>query len=310
MLAGVALLAAFAAQWVLRKKDPLMDQQARELVANARKLVHLSRPIGPTLEGDWLASHSEPGQSFRQYLAIDPVTLTEDRGVLYVQPLGDFDDKNKRIVELSAEFLGLYFCCPVKILPDLSLDEVIPAKARRVHTGIRQIKSTFVLDEVLRPRLSDDAVALIAFTTSDLYPQDDWNFVFGQASLRNRVGVWSLYRNGDPELEFTTCLLRTLKTASHETGHMFSIKHCTEFECNMCGSNNRAESDRRPLQLCPECVAKIWYATGCDSTLRFQKLAEFCERNELSESAAYFRAATSALRSLSESEQARIRRNP
>ena len=29
---------------------------------------------------------------------------------------------------------------------------------------------------------------------SDLYPEDDWNFVFGMASLRKRTGVFSLAR--------------------------------------------------------------------------------------------------------------------
>ena len=44
----------------------------------------------------------------------------------------------------------------------------------------------------------------------------------------------------------------------------------------MCGSNNRSESDRRPLEVCPECLAKICWATGCDPAKRFRELAEFC----------------------------------
>ena len=46
-----------------------------------------------------------------------------------------------------------------------------------------------------------------------------------------------------------------LITATHETGHMFSMLHCTAYECCMCGSNHREESDRRPVYLCPECTA-------------------------------------------------------
>mgnify|MGYP000107882883 CR=1 FL=1 len=33
-----------------------------------------------------------------------------------------------------------------------------------------------------------------AVTMTDLYPSEDWNFVFGQASLRNRVGAYSFAR--------------------------------------------------------------------------------------------------------------------
>ncbi len=203
----------------------------------------------------------------------------------------------RKIIDLSAEFLGLYFGCQVKTLDTVTLDEVIPATARRVHPtwGVRQIQSLYVLDEVLPPRLPDDAVALIAFTSSDLYPDENWNFVFGQASLRQRVGVWSIYRNGDPETEFQLCLKRTLRTATHETGHMFSIAHCTAYECNMCGSNNRAESDRRPLYLCPECVAKVWFATGCEPVERFRQLAEFCRQNELPEEADFYAQSVEAV---------------
>ncbi len=47
---------------------------------------------------------------------------------------------------------------------------------------------------------------MLALTTSDLWPGEGWNFVFGQASLSERVGVWSLHRLGNPQIEFTTCL--------------------------------------------------------------------------------------------------------
>src|SRR5690606_34426241 len=126
--------------------------------------------------------------------------------------------------------------------------------------------------------------AMIAFTASDLWPGEGWNYVFGQASLSDRVGVWSIHRHGDPdagETEFRECLLRAMKVATHETGHMFSMQHCTKYECNMCGSNNRAESDRRPVEVCPECLAKLCWATDCDPAARFSKLAEFCKQQGL-----------------------------
>jgi archaemetzincin len=266
------------------------DKLSRQLQALARKLKPLHAKMGPSQPGDWLESHPERGQTFQQYLRSRPVKLTEKRNVLYVLPLGEFDPEQRKIIDLSAEFLGLYFGCPVKTMETVSLDDVIPATARRVHPswGVRQIKSTYVLDKVLPQRLPDDAVALIAFTSIDLYPNDDWNFVFGQASLRDRVGVWSIFRNGDPKAEFKTCLKRTLQTATHETGHMFSIAHCTAYECNMCGSNNRAESDRRPLYLCPECVAKIWWATGSNPLQRYESLKAFCQRNGLSDEVDFF----------------------
>ena len=39
-------------------------------------------------------------------------------------------------------------------------------------------------------------------------------------------------------------VLRSLKVLSHEAGHMFSLHHCTRFECLMNGSNSLDEMDR------------------------------------------------------------------
>ncbi len=36
-----------------------------------------------------------------------------------------------------------------------------------------------------------------------LHAGKGWNFVFGQASLQDRVGVWSLHRQVDPHAEYT-----------------------------------------------------------------------------------------------------------
>jgi len=296
-LIGVGVL--FAIQAGLWSNTPELDELTKRLATRSEKLVPFHKKMGSVQPGDWLASHREPGQTFAQYVAGRPIRLSKKRNTLYVLPLGEFNEHQRKIVELSADFLGRYFMCQVKTLETLSLEKAkIPESARRVHPswGVRQIRSTYVLDDVLRPRLPKDAVALIAFTTSDLYPADDWNFVFGQASLRHRVGVWSIFRNGDAETEFKTCLLRTIKTASHETGHMFSIQHCIAYECNMCGSNNRSESDRRPVYLCPNCVAKVWYATKCDPAQRFDQLAEFCADHEFQSEAEFYKRSASRLR--------------
>jgi archaemetzincin len=218
-------------------------------------------------------------QTFPQYLRSHPVRADKDRRVIYVQPLGDFTASQKRIVDLTSQFLGVYFQLPVKFRDVLPLD-LVPQTARRTpeNAASEQMLTTYVLDEVLKPRLPKNAVAMIAFTTADLWPGEGWNYLFGQASLVNRVGVWSIHRYGNPdddERAFQCCLLRTLKTASHETGHMFSMSHCTFYECNMGGSNHLDEADRHPLELCPHCLAKLCHATGAKPAKRFQQLIEF-----------------------------------
>lgn len=265
---------------------------ARALAETIEKLRPLHAAIRKPGPNDWLARHREAGQTFRQYLESDPVVLAEPRRTIYVQPLGAFGKAQNRIVTLSAEFIGLFYRTKVAVNPGLPLSAV-PASARRRHPewGMEQVLAPHVLDEILKPRLPRDAAASIAFTTADLWPGPGWNFVFGQASLRERVGVWSLYRNGDPAESadaFRLCLLRTLKTAVHEIGHMFSMQHCTAYECGMCGSNHREESDRRPLWFCPECQAKVCWAAGADPATRYRQLAEFCRTNGLDAEAAFY----------------------
>jgi len=244
-----------------------------------RKLLPLHTKLGKARPGDWLTEHPEPGQTFRQYLRSKPVKVDEKRRVIYVQPLGEFSPTQKRIVEESAKFMGLYFQLPVKVREGLSLN-LVPKTARRKSGffGSEQILTTYVLFDILQPRMPKNGVVQIAFTASDLWPGEGWNYVFGQASLGARVGVWSLHRFGNPETSedaYHLCLLRTIKTATHETGHMFSMNHCTLYECNMCGCNNLGESDRRPLEVCPHCLAKLCYATGADPARRFKDLIQF-----------------------------------
>jgi archaemetzincin len=251
----------------------------KDMITLIEKLKPLHRKLGKPQAGDWLVSHPEPGQTFRQYVSGRAVLPTADRRTIYVVALGEFSPEQRKVVQRTADFIERFFALPVATQPDLPLT-VIPADARRVHPswGEKQILSTYVMEKVLLPRLPKDAFALIAFTSSDLWPGEGWNFVFGQASLDERVGVWSLYRFGDPadgEAGFRKCLRRTAATAVHELGHMFSMYHCTLYECVMCGCNNMAEADRRPIELCPECLAKVCWATGVDPASRFRKLAGF-----------------------------------
>jgi archaemetzincin len=135
-------------------------------------------------------------------------------------------------------------------------------------------------------------------TTRAPKPGPGWNFVFGLASVKHRVGVWSIYRNGNPEESpdaFRTALRRTIKTATHETGHMFSIGYCIAYNCNMCGSNHREESDRHPLYLCPECHAKVHWATGADMKQRFRALRDFMKKHGFDKDAAFYERSLEAI---------------
>jgi archaemetzincin len=46
----------------------------------------------------------------------------------------------------------------------------------------------------LRTKLPADAFCMVGVCMTDLYPKDEWNFVFGIASIRDRTGVFSFAR--------------------------------------------------------------------------------------------------------------------
>ena len=240
--------------------------------------------------GDWLAEHPEDGQTFDQYLASRPNRPTAERTTLYIQPIGDFTKAQEPLVKDTAEILRIHFGVPVKVLDALP-DAAIPDRARRTHPkwGMKQFLSAYILESVLLPRRPKDAVAVLGLTATDLFPQPSWNFVFGEASLGERVGVWSLARYGDVEKDYATVLRRTLQVATHETGHMFGIEHCTLHECGMNGSNNLAESDRAPMPFCSECDLKLWWACRLDPAARYTALADFAKANGLAKEEAPWR---------------------
>jgi archaemetzincin len=298
VLAAVVAVLPWAIVW-LRGPDPVKRAElirAERLEPRFEALKPLHAPLGRPGPADWLAQHREEGLTFAEYVASHPVRATPSRRTLYLQPLGDFTPAQLRVLARTADFISRFYQLPVKQLDALP-SSVVPASARRINPvgGQPQVLTTYVLDQVLIPRRPDDALAMLALTAEDLYPADDWNFVFGQASLKDRVGVWSLWRNGDPEKEPVLYLTRTLKTAVHELGHMLSLPHCTAYECVLNGSNHQEESDRRPLELCPACLQKLQWNIGFDPKKRFEALAEFSADAGLSENLALVKESLEAL---------------
>ncbi len=288
------------AQTVVTQLSASLGADERPLSSGLRKAAQQVRPLHEKKRdpqpGDWLTAHQESGQTFVQYARGNPNRPTRTRTTIYIQPLGSFDPAREPLIKDTAMMMTRFYGVPVKVLDPVRLNR-IPDKARRVHPqwGSKQLLTTYLLYDVLLEKRPKDAVAVLGLTTSDLWPGDRWNFVFGQADLRQRVGVWSTYRNGDPAKDYATCLRRTLRTAVHETGHMLGIKHCIAYECLMNGSNSRQESDRQPMHFCPECVRKVWWACGANPIRRYKELAVFAEKKRLGKEAQFWRKSIEAL---------------
>ncbi len=282
-------------------KDPASSNSVRESVGkpsfssriaflrdSMKKVEPFFEYMHPPEQYDWLGSHREPGQTFDEYIDGNPTKPTAERQKIYVLPLGKFTQPQKDIINVTARYLEAFYDLPVTLMPVRQF--VHPAAkgdSRNLPvTHAEQIRTGYIMDKILKPILPTDAAALIAFTDVDLFPDSSMYFVFGQASMDDRVGVWSLKRLSDKKLDIF--LRRVLKIAAHETGHMFSMEHCTKYECVMSGTNYLGETDRRPIDACPECMAKICWMSAISPAERYKKLATFCRQNGLKKEAEDF----------------------
>jgi archaemetzincin len=232
--------------------------------------------------GDWLDRFPEPGQTFEQYERSRPNRPTSRRRTIYLLPIGQFTEGQAPDVERLRRFTEIFFGLPAKVLPSQPLPER-PTRPRR-WGGRRwtQYRTDAFLDRLLPRALPRDGFCLVGVTMGDLYPNERWNYVFGIASLRDRVGIFSFVRYypqfwGQPDTPAarTQALRRSLKVLAHEIGHMFGMQHCIAWRCGMNGSNHLEESDRRPIHFCPVCLRKLAWNVGLDARARCRDLASF-----------------------------------
>ena len=250
-------------------------------------------PVPVPGPSDWLAVHREPGQTFEQFRRSHPNRPDARRGGIYLQPLGAFPEQQSPSLEKLREYAAAFFQMEVKTLAPVSITAGDFTSRSNAMTRQRQILTEDVL-RWLKKKLPTDGFCLLGITMEDLYPEPPWNFVFGQASLNEGVGVYGFARYdpafyGEPRGKDYQALLlqRSMKVLTHETGHMFGLSHCIYFHCVMNGSNHLRESDRRPLHLCPVCLRKLQFSVGFDVEKRYEALGRFCRQLGLAEDAVW-----------------------
>lgn len=282
----------------------ITDERALKITEFRDAVVPFFELMGTPKKYDWLASFKEPGQTFEEYVNGNPTLPTAKRQTIYIQPIGEFTSSQRKVLNLTAEYMKAFYNLPIKLNPVIKLENV-PKDMKRINPfdGQKQIKTGYFLETLLPKNLPEDAAAFICFTNYDLYPDENWNYVFGQATLQNRVGVWSMWRFGNPDEsaeDYKMFLTRTLKVAMPETGHMFSMLHCTKYECLMSGSNHLGETDLHPLDVCPECMAKIAWAFQYEPAKRYRNLAGFWKKQGWTEEVKSFIAKAEAIEKVSE----------
>lgn len=235
--------------------------------------VSLYAQLTPPIPGEWRSEHPEPDQSVDAYKSANPAIPDSVRKYIYLAPLNEFNTKELILLDITAEYLSAVFGLQVKIKPGISIRDIPSSKKRN-----GQLNSGYILHDLLIKILPDDAVGMMAITSYDLYPGEEWNFVFGEANTQERVGVSSFYRYGDAaesDSAFNLCLRRLMETTSHEFLHMLSMQHCKTFSCVLNGSNSLQESDKKPLIICPQCAGKLNFALNENPSDYFSRSLTF-----------------------------------
>jgi archaemetzincin len=235
-------------------------------------------PVPAPSRHDWLSIAKERGQTFERFTRATSNRPDADRHKIYLQPLGDFLPEESELLQHLQRFGSAFFARQVHLLPAIVVEGSGITTRRNRYTDELQLKTRDIL-ALLARRLPGDACSLLAVTVHDLYPHDTWSFVFGEALVDDRLGVFSVARY-DPRFydkaeDPALVLRRSCKVFAHETCHMFGMLHCVFFNCLMNGSNHLAESDRRPLHLCPVDLRKLHWSLAFDIVDRYRRLLTF-----------------------------------
>jgi len=255
-------------------KSKMSRKQYNALVA-ATDTLQAPRP------GEWRFETKEAGQTVAQFISGRWHKPDSIRNTIYVQPLDTVLANATARLELLRQFLRAYFMLPAKIMPVLTIHPSNIIARVNPNSNRRQLLTDDILFHIEK-KLPPSAFCCIAVTVDDLYPQPTWDFVFGQASLMRRVGVVSFARYAqtgtagvDSAAMAAKMLLRSCKVMAHETAHMFGLYHCIDYQCCMNGSNNLAESDAKPIHLCPVCLQKLQHSIGFSLVPRYNRLKAF-----------------------------------
>ena len=244
--------------------------------------------------GDWLACQKETGQTPKQYSNGGPhITWSTPRKKTIILFIMDASISEELGEKLRTYCEAFFHGCKVKIArPGTTLTDAgragakntkkIPEDFVKAHNITerenvfssygKQMKTTEIINALKEYKMSD-TYAICALTAVDLYPKDDWNFVYGSASLTHQVGVTSLARSMEgtssslTESEKESLYLKlACGTMVHEICHMFGFKHCIYYECTMNGSMGCTERVARPDDgMCPMCTYKLKANVGFDT---------------------------------------------
>ncbi|UJR20317.1 hypothetical protein I4U23_023448 [Adineta vaga] len=248
--------------------------------------------------GDWLSVEHEDGQTVKQFQRASKVRPTARCNIIYVQPIGNFDNPRSPNLDIIREFSDIFFPgCTTELLPSINYDEKIKKRIDSFTQQPQYLVAGIIayLKKLQRKRHNRQELFSIGVTMTDIYPRPEWNFVYGSASIDDGIGIYSFARF-DPlfphtssdsmlqpctEQERILILKRAVGTYLHEVIHLFGLEHCIYYTCLMNGANCEDEMDSQLLYLCPICLKKM-YLSFVKVNFRikqmYQRLLELCRK--------------------------------
>lgn len=284
---------AFASEPTPTEEDLIKQRVRASLPLEDRKGFIPVRTPSPS---DWLALHPEFPQTLERYRISAPIRPTAERRTLVLQPLGNFNAEQTRMLETLRAYTEAFLQLPVRIAPPISLPMEIDGVplTRKVPMTLRrnnydtQLNAVEVLSRVLKPALPPDALVSVGLTAEDIFAGTS-PYIHGLGLPRERVALcslirffpefWNERRTANAE---TQALRRACKVLAHEIGHTLGLTHCVFYECVMNGSNTLEETDEHPLLECPVCHRKLLYNLAFEPSKRFAALKDFYAQNSLS----------------------------
>ena len=233
-------------------------------------------PIYAPEKDDWLSEQEEDGQTFNQFLYDRYNLMSVNRNIIYINPLQEMPQQFLDNLLLYCQ--SFFYPMKVKLINIVSLQSLkvksrINKYSKKIQYNASQINSKTV------KYVPNDAHCMVSILLDDLYPESSWNFVFGLATIEDRVGVFSFARfsssfekknevvNFDNFLLYCSC-----STLTHEICHTFGLDHCIYYTCLMNGCNNMEEAKKQPLYECPVCLRKLHYSIGFDPLERYKQM--------------------------------------
>lgn len=271
-------------------KKSLDAMEKKKAALFAKKLydetgyVRAKRP-GP---GEWLYRFKESGQDAADYQKECANKKREGRAKIYVTELGPLGKRAANVLEPVRAFTKAFFQLDVVHREPEKLPEGYYKKSRRQWDGDRAL-------DLMKTSLPEDALASVGLLDVDIFTEG-LNFIFGQGSLSQRVGVYSFVRlKAGAESDEPLYRKRCFRLVGHEIGHILGLEHCIYYECVMNGANSLEEDDTKPLHLCPVCHAKLAWNVGFDDLAREKELAKLLAAEKIEDEAKWSEARVARL---------------